>query len=326
VTLIPMSNISDEGIAQVKQCACDKLLQQRTEIKLNNNGDILNRVHVAMPVPRDDKERPSYIPENFNHHNEIGENEENELSKKKDEEWKYQQRLYKELDPDYKGMDWKGDYLLDDPEWNHDRLPEIMDGKNVFDYWSGDVEEKLDELELEETARLRSLEELMKDDDISRYKLTPEQQEKVRRIREKRKLIVKDSRLRRGIDKPRIPKKYNTKNLSVSDLEAHLESLGMDSTLASERLRSMSRQRSQTRGRRREREDASEERELSKTPKPGEGYRNIKEKLRAEKIARKSLRSFTRDGRSGESDRHQYDWNPKHLVTGKRGIGSTDWR
>jgi len=63
--MIPMSNKSEEGIAQVKQFACDKLLQQRTETKLNTlkTDDILNRVHVAMPVPRDDKERPIFTPE-----------------------------------------------------------------------------------------------------------------------------------------------------------------------------------------------------------------------------------------------------------------------
>jgi len=321
--MIPMSNKSEEGIAQVKQFACDKLLQQRTETKLNTlkTDDILNRVHVAMPVPRDDKERPIFTPE-------VGTEEERlEKTKKKEEEWKYQKKLYKDLDPDYTGMDWKEDYLLDDPEWKHDRIPEIMDGKNIFDYWSGDIEEKFEELELEEIARLRALEDLRKEDDVSRFKLTPEQQEKVKRIREKRKLMVNDSRLRRTVDKPRIPKKYNTNNLTISDLEAHLESLGMDSSVVSERLRSQSqsRNRSLTRGRKKERE-TSEERELSRTPKPGEGYRNVKQKLHAEKLARRSLRSLTRDGRRGESDRHVYDWNPKHLLTGKVGIGKNDRR
>jgi len=99
----------------------------------------------------------------------------------------------------------------------------------------------------------------------------------------------------------------------------------MDSSRASERLRSMSKHRSQTRGRRKER-DGSEERELSQTPQPGEGYRNIKEKQKAIKMARKSLRSLTRDGRLGESDRHVYDWAPKHLFSGKSGLGSADWR
>jgi len=314
-----MSNISEEGIAQVKEIACDKLMQQRTELILNshkNDDDILKRVHVAMPVPRDDKERLPHIPETIN--------EVNEFAKKKEEEWQFQKKLYKDLDPDYVGMDWKESYIMDD-EWKHDRIPEIMDGKNIMDYWNGDIEEKLDELELEEVARLRALDELMKDDDINQYKLTPEQQDKVKRIREKRKLIVKDSRLRKKIDKPRIPKKYNTKNLTISDLEAHLESLGMDSSLVSERLRSESRPRSQTRGRKRDRE-SSKDREISKTPRPGEGYRNVKQRLLAEKLQRKSVSRIVKDGRLGDSDRHVYDWMPKHLFSGKRGAGSTDRR
>jgi nucleolar GTP-binding protein len=320
ITMVPMSNISEEGISQVKQIACDKLLQQRTEIILNSqkNDDILKKVHVALPVPRDDKERPVHDPQ-------VDKEKQLEITKKKEEEWEFQLKLYKELDPDYKGMDWKEDYIVEEEEWKHDHVPEIMDGKNVFDFWSGDIEDKLEELEMEEVARLRALDELIKDDDINDYKLTPEQQEKVKRIREKRKLIVKDSRLRKGIDKPKIPKKYNTKNLTISDLEAHLQSLGMDSSLVGERLRSESRTRSQTRGRKRER-DSSAEREISKTPRPGEGYRNVKQRLLAEKLAKKSMKPLTRDGRRGESDRHVYDWMPKHLFSGKRGIGNTDRR
>jgi len=320
ISLVPMSNISEEGISQVKQIACDKLLQQRTEVILNSqkNDDILKRVHVAMPVPRDDKERPVHDPQ-------VDKEKQLDKVKEKQTEWEFQQKLYKELDPDYKGMDWKEDYIVEDEEWKHDRIPEIMNGKNVFDFWNGDVEEKLDELEMEEVSRLRALDELMKDDDINQYKLTPEQQEKVKRIREKRKLLVNDSRFRKGIDKPRIPKKYNTKNYTISDLEAHLESLGMDSSLVSGRLRSESRPRSQTRGRKREKE-LSTEREVSITPLPGEGYRNVKQKLLAEKLAKNSMKHLTRDGRMGDSDRHVYDWMPKHLYSGKRGVGSNDRR
>jgi nucleolar GTP-binding protein len=316
-----MSNVSEEGISKVKEIACDKLMQQRTDIILNSNknDDILKRVHVSMPVPRDDKERPIHVPDPIEKEVRI------EKAKKKEEEWAFQKKLYKELDPDYTGMDWKEDYIMENEDWKHDRVPEIMDGKNIFDFWSGDIEEKIEELEMDEVARLRALEDLMKEDDISQYKLTPEQQEKVKRIREKRKLIINDSRLRKKIDKPRIPKKYNTKNLTITDLESHLESLGMDSALVSERLRSESRPRSQTRGRRKERE-TSEERELSKTPLPGEGYRNVKQRLLAEKLQRQSVKKLVRDGRRGESDRHVFDWKPKHLFTGKGGIGSKDFR
>jgi len=55
-----MSNKSEEGVSLVKQTACDTLLQQRVETKLHNRkiDDVLNRIHLSMPVPRDDIERP----------------------------------------------------------------------------------------------------------------------------------------------------------------------------------------------------------------------------------------------------------------------------
>jgi nucleolar GTP-binding protein len=321
VKLIPMSNFSEEGIMEVKQSACDALLLQRTENKLNNRNteDIMNRVHIANPIPRDDKERVPQVPDT------VGNNS-NDKAKKKFEEWKYQLKLYKELDPDYEGMDWKDDYQLDNPDWKHDPIPEISDGKNVFDYWSGDIDEKLGELDREESARMRNFEELLKEENINRFKLTPEQQEKVKRIREKRKLMVKDSRLKRNHDNAKISKKYNVKNLTINDLENHLESLGMDPKAATERLRSMSRERSQTRGRKTDRASSEEAREVSKTPLPGEGYRNVRQRLLAEDLARKSIKKLTRYGRLGESDRHVHNLMPKHLFSGKRGIGSTDRR
>lgn len=41
-------------------------------------------------------------------------------------------------------------YLLANPEWNQDIIPEIMDGKNVADFIDPDILEKLEALEREE--------------------------------------------------------------------------------------------------------------------------------------------------------------------------------
>ena len=41
-------------------------------------------------------------------------------------------------------------YLLDNPEWKEDIIPEIMDGKNVADFIDPDILEKLEALEREE--------------------------------------------------------------------------------------------------------------------------------------------------------------------------------
>ena len=61
-----MSNLSEEGVMKVKSEACDRLLAQRVEVKLKNAkkmDEVVNRLHIAMPRPRDNKERPAFIPD-----------------------------------------------------------------------------------------------------------------------------------------------------------------------------------------------------------------------------------------------------------------------
>ena len=63
--VIEMSSHSDIGITDVKRAACEKLLTQRMQKKLNSNkiSSILNRITVVKPSARDGKERPAFIPE-----------------------------------------------------------------------------------------------------------------------------------------------------------------------------------------------------------------------------------------------------------------------
>ena len=65
VTVLPMSAVSDEGVMTVKMEACDQLLAQRVEIKMKGRKakDVMNRLHVAMPMQRDQKDRPPCIPQ-----------------------------------------------------------------------------------------------------------------------------------------------------------------------------------------------------------------------------------------------------------------------
>lgn len=41
-------------------------------------------------------------------------------------------------------------YILKDPSWKYDVMPELQDGKNVADFIDADIIAKLDELEREE--------------------------------------------------------------------------------------------------------------------------------------------------------------------------------
>lgn len=65
VTLLSMSTISEEGVMTVKTEACNQLLAQRVEVKMKNKKakDVMNRLHVAIPTQRDQKERPPCIPQ-----------------------------------------------------------------------------------------------------------------------------------------------------------------------------------------------------------------------------------------------------------------------
>ena len=60
-----MSTVNEEGVMTVKTEACDQLLAQRVEVKMKSKKakDVMNRLHVAMPTQRDQKERPPCIPQ-----------------------------------------------------------------------------------------------------------------------------------------------------------------------------------------------------------------------------------------------------------------------
>ena len=64
VTVVEASTYSEEGIMNVRNVACEALLAQRVEQKLKGTriNAVANKIHVAMPVKRDDVERKAFIP------------------------------------------------------------------------------------------------------------------------------------------------------------------------------------------------------------------------------------------------------------------------
>ena len=61
-------------------------------------------------------------------------------------------------------------------------------------------------------------------------------------------------------------------------------------------------------------------------PRQGSGLKDALQKNRAIKMGDKAQRRAGKDARKGEGDRHVPDLKPKHLFSGKRGIGKTDRR
>jgi len=65
VHCIQVSCYSEEGVMELKNKACDTLLAHRVDSKLKGSkiNSVINRIHVAQPVPRDDVVRAPFIPD-----------------------------------------------------------------------------------------------------------------------------------------------------------------------------------------------------------------------------------------------------------------------
>lgn len=338
--LVTMSTLTDEGVIAVKNAACERLLQQRVEVKMKSKklNDSLNRIHVAMPRPRDTKDRPPCIP--------LAVLEAKAKDNKKD------RKLEKDLEDENGGpgvysMKLSKKYLLADEEWKDDVIPEIVDGHNIADFIDPDILQRLEEIEKDEEAREAAAGE--EQDEMSEDELTLEEKEALAAIRKKKKKLMAEHRRKKTTagSKSVMPRKFDKdRAFDTTKMGRHLSSLGLDPTAAVARARSKSLSRQ---GRKRDRSSAMEidtERDAMDIDKPrkrlrtrsrslshgaiealpGEGFRDTTQKRKAVKIGKKAVKQRNKDARKGEADRVVYNLKPKHLFSGKRSIGKTDRR
>ncbi|KAG2267827.1 hypothetical protein Bca52824_062382 [Brassica carinata] len=328
--VLNMSTLTEEGVMAVKNVACEKLLDQRVEAKMKSRriSDHLNRLHVAMPKLRDDKERlPCMLME-------AGE--------------KAKQKTEKDLEDENGGAgvysaSLKKKYILADENWKDDIIPEICDGHNVADFMDPDILNRLEELTSEEERRMAEVEE-GDEFEIEGEKLTEEQKRQLADIRKKKALLIQEHRLKKSNAQNRatVPRKFDKdKKFTKERLGRDLSSLGLDPSSA------MNRARSKSRGRKRERCDdvdmkdeqqsnkklcvrsLSRSRSVSRHPHEvitGEGFKDSSQKIKAIKIGNKSHRKRNKAARRGEADRVIPTLKPKHLFSGKRGKGKTQRR
>ena len=159
VVILPMSTVTEEGIVEVKTRACDMLLAQRVEVKMKSKKmpEVLNRLHLAVPTPRDNIERPPFIPPGAKVKStsalsavdmDTGEDDTSGLSQPRK---KLERDIELDMGEDY-FLDLKKNYTIDESE-RYDDIPEIVDGKNIVDYIDPDIMKRLEELEREEEMR-----------------------------------------------------------------------------------------------------------------------------------------------------------------------------
>ncbi|MQL81316.1 hypothetical protein Taro_013776, partial [Colocasia esculenta] len=341
--LLTMSTLTEDGVIAVKNTACERLLNQRVEVKMKSKkiNDCLNRFHVAIPKPRDNKQRPPCIPQAVLE------------AKAKENAQKEKRKLEKDLENENGGAgvysaNLRKNYLLADGDWKEDIMPEILDGHNVYDFVDADILLRLEELEKEEGLHLET--EGDEDDfEIDGKELTPEEHEALAEIRKKKALLIQEHRIKKSTaeSRPTVPRKFDKDRKFTSHrMGRQLSALGLNPSAAINRARSRSLSRV---GRKRERslargdEDGeamdmdvdqpnkklrlrSRSRSRSRPPGevvPGEGLRDSAQKVKAIKLAKKSVKLRNKAARKGEADRVIPNLKPKHLFSGKRSIGKT---
>lgn len=336
VELLQTSCNTQEGVQDVKNAVCERLIAERVSQKLkagtNSSGavggrlaDVMARIHVAQPM--NGQVRETFIPDAIK-----------ELRKydKNDPE---RRRLARDIEEENGGagvynVDLRADYILDNPEWKHDRIPEIFDGKNVYDYVDPDIDAKLQALE-EEEERLEAEGYYDSDEEIDDAE-EADIRSKAELIREKQALIRNEAKMRKSLkNQAIIPRKAMKKPLS--ELEEHLDVLGVDTTDLALRARSSTHeQRGRSMSRSRLGTEMSDAMDVDSTPQErlrsksrltsrarsqaatnrrDDGVADEEVRTSAERAAKVAQRKMNRMARQGEADRHIGATLPKHLVS-----------
>ncbi|XP_017351539.1 nucleolar GTP-binding protein 1 [Ictalurus punctatus] len=320
IPVIETSTLTEEGVMQVKTEACDKLLVHRVDTKMKGKKvhDILNRLHLAVPTKRDDKERPPFIPE--------GAAIRRKAMEVDTPKHKLERDLEIELGDDYT-LDLQKYWDLMNADEKHDKIPEIWEGHNIADYIDPEIMKRLADLEKEEELREQAGEydsnEESEDEEMQEIRHLAKQ------IREKRKLKILESK-EKDVQGPRMPR--TVKKVDRAALEKDMEELGLDMTDKDDSHYAQQGRRSRSLVRKRKREatvlptSRTRSQSASKQPRDQSGIRDAKMMKKVKTMMKNSQKGMNRQGRKGESDRHVFDLKPKHLLAGKRKSGSTSRR
>ena len=326
VEMLQLSCTTIEGVMEVRNAACDTLIAQRNAEKLKAGmnssggatgrlGELLKRIHVAQPLGGATRE--AFIPEAAKDKMKYDKSDPNRT------------KLERDLEEENGGagvynINLKKEWKLDNKDWQSDKMPEVFDGKNVYDFIDPEIEAKLAALEAEEekfqAEGYYDEESEMEDVEDAQIRY------KAELIREKRQLIRNEARMRKSLkNRAVIPRSARPKTLS--SMRNHLDSLGLDGSAITARARSQSRGRSAARSRADSADPMdvdlpqnlalrakSRLRSQSATNRRDDGVTDEIQRSKADRMAKLGQKKMNRMARQGEADRHQTASLAKHLV------------
>ena len=276
-SLMTMSNISEQGVSEVKNTACEKLLASRVDARVAGKKieGVMNRLQVFHPTPRDSVERGPSLPDSVQeaiaegkigsidhkpkrsrtgYARTVDDNDEGMMDS--DNLKTARDLMWENGGPGVWAPDYREQYDLKDEEWRFDAIPEIIDGKNIADYVDPEIEKRLAELELEEEQLLQELEaEQMGQEPES--DLDSEEEAAVEAIRDRKKIVRQRSQMNRSENKPVVPRsmrgrakdRHQPGDRNEEVIKKTMSRIGVDPSKMIERGRSLDRER----GRKRER-------------------------------------------------------------------------
>ncbi|XP_034477865.1 nucleolar GTP-binding protein 1 [Drosophila innubila] len=336
VPVMFMSTVQETGVMEVKTEACERLLSYRVDQKMRTKkvDNILNRLHVAMPAPRDEKVRAPCIPAQA-----LARLEQN--ASKAERKRKLEKEIEEEMGDDYT-LDLKKNYEEIPEDERYDVIPEFLEGRNIADYIDADIFEKLEELEREEG--LRESGGVYTVPDMSMDETLKEIREMAKQIRGKRFELRDEKRLSHRKNKPIIPrnKQPKVRDRSVNKLVETMEGLGVDMSGNEKANFTKSvvdlRRGTVAVGGKTPKVpllDKESSAVVKKTGKPLKrapsrdtlGIKDVAIRKKAQVRAKRDIaKKVTRLGLKGEADRFIGTKMPRHLYSGKRGTGKTDRR
>ncbi len=171
-TLMHISSVAEEGLMELRNAACEQLLQLRLSNKMANRKSrtVIEKLQIVQPKPRDNQARGTCIPDSVKAlqekhaltrtvHNtgRSGRLEQQDMEQARDAAGVPRREGFDKKQwelggpgvfsfPEYEH--YRGQ--LENDEWITDIIPQFMDGKNVADFYDPDIEEKLKALEAEE--------------------------------------------------------------------------------------------------------------------------------------------------------------------------------
>lgn len=347
-----MSSATETGVSDVKNRACDILLEKRVAAKLRGRKmpGVMNRLTVAVPELRDDVHRPTDIPASVHVERarklaasgSSGGGDEDEDEDMLDGDRK---KLQRDLMCENGGaglwaQDWREHWNLKNNDWRTDGVPEIMDGKNIADFVDPDIMSKLEMLEKEEEELDAEMDAESSESDVDE-----DERELVTKIKARRKVAVMKSRLGKHSNRPVVPRKFRPAVVGRTG-DQFRKGMSKSGYTDVAEVAPQERGRKRTRGEDDEDGDAimeqhksgpggdkpaarsrSRSRHPAKRPKPRDQMGTTTElAAKARKMMKTRQRKMNIMAKAGEADRHIREKMPKHLYSGKMSNGTSSSR